>query len=321
MNRALYFNYIEERLSTLATRIESRGRINFLDLNNHSENFYSNFLNLLFGWQLANLNATKQNAEAIDLIDTVNKIILQVSATATKQKIEDALAKDLSSYTIFVFKFVSLCKDAKDLRTKTFVNPHGITFLPQSDIFDVPSILNSISALGIEDLKKIKVFIKDELGTEVDVVKLESNLATIINVLAKEDLSQEPEGYQIKSFEIERKITFNSLAKARSIVDDYKIHYGRVDKIYSEFNRQGVNKSLSVLGSIRAEYLKCSKATTGDDLFFKICELISEKILNSANFSPIPYEELELCVNILVVDAFIRCKIFENPEGYNHVVA
>jgi len=30
--------------------------------------------------------------------------------------------------------------------------------------------------------------------------------------------------------------------------------------------------------------------------------------------------ELELCINILIVDAFIRCKIFENPERYNYAI-
>ena len=37
---------------------------------------------------------------------------------------------------------------------------------------------------------------------------------------------------------------------------------------------------------------------------------------HSNNYAEIPYEELEICVEIIVVDAFIRCKIFENPEGY-----
>lgn len=45
---------------------------------------------------------------------------------------------------------------------------------------------------------------------------------------------------------------------------------------------------------------------------------IIERILNSANYQAIPYEELELCVYIIVVDAFIRCKIFRNPENYNY---
>jgi hypothetical protein len=48
---------------------------------------------VLFGWELQNLNVVQQNAAGIDLVDTTNKIIVQVSATATKQKIESALAK------------------------------------------------------------------------------------------------------------------------------------------------------------------------------------------------------------------------------------
>ena len=33
----------------------------------------------------------------------------------------------------------------------------------------------------------------------------------------------------------------------RAIIDDYTVHYGRVDKIYTEFDSQGNNKSSSVL--------------------------------------------------------------------------
>jgi hypothetical protein len=37
-------------------------------------------------------------------------------------------------------------------------------------------------------------------------------------------------------------------------------------------------------------------------------------IEESSNYRVLPFEELEMCVDILVVDAFMRCKIFENPE-------
>ena len=45
MNRTTYFNYIEEKLNINAVRIEARGKLNILDLNQHSENFYNDFLN------------------------------------------------------------------------------------------------------------------------------------------------------------------------------------------------------------------------------------------------------------------------------------
>ena len=37
MKRSEYFNYIEEKLNFLSYRIKSRGKINLLDLNIHSE--------------------------------------------------------------------------------------------------------------------------------------------------------------------------------------------------------------------------------------------------------------------------------------------
>ena len=61
---------------------------------------------------------------------------------------------------------------------------------------------------------------------------------------------------------------------------------------------------------------------TGDDLFQCISEKVCEEIRNSANFQPntMTIEEMTTCIDILIVDTFIRCKIFENPENYKYVV-
>lgn len=316
MNRSIYFNFIEEKLCTLATRIELRGKLNLLDLNLHSENFYLSFFNKLFGWELKNINAIKQNTEAIDLIDSANKIIVQVSSTATKQKINSALSKNLAKYSGYSFKFISISKDTNELRSKTYISPDGITFNPRTDIYDINSILDFILVLDINIQQQIYAFIKQELCTEVDMTKIDTNLASIINILAQEDWNKEIEHYMTSPFQIDRKIEFNKLGTAKVIISDYAIHHSRVNKIYTEFNANGVNKSTSVLSSIRNDYLKNKTVINDDDLFFKVIELVTEKIQRSTNYTQIPYDELELCVNILVVDAFVRCKIFENPEGY-----
>ena len=70
MNRSKYFDFIESKLSLLATRIEMRGGLNILNLHLHSENFYLHFFKVLFGWVLQNLNAVRQNVAGIDLVDT-----------------------------------------------------------------------------------------------------------------------------------------------------------------------------------------------------------------------------------------------------------
>jgi hypothetical protein len=292
-----------------------RGSLNILDLHAHSENFYLHFFNLLFGWKLQNLNAVRQNAAGVDLVDTTNKIIVQVSATATKQKIESALAKDLATYKGYSFKFISISKGSKDLRIKTFLNPHNLTFRPAEDIFDTPSLLSLINVMDIDRLKAVYEFLKKELKSEPDPEKVESNLTTIIKILSKEDWSHGALDLETVPYNIEAKILYNQLHKARVLIDDYKVHYPRIDKIYSDFDRQGANKSLSILNSIRALYLALGSVDSPDQCFFSIIETVIQKIQASANYTSMPDDELKLCVEILVVDAFIRCKIFKNPLG------
>lgn len=315
MNRAKYFEFIESKLGELAYRIEIRGGLNLLDLHLHSEDFYQHFINLLFDWKLTNLNAVQQNTPSIDLVDTANNIVVQVSATATKQKIESALAKDLSKYKDYSFKFVSISKDAEKLRTKAFTNPHSLRFLPAEDIFDIKFLLAFIKNMHVDKMKEVYEFLKKELKSEPDPEKVESNLTTIIKILSKEDWSQGALGFETVPYDIEKKISYNQLDKARVLIDEYKIHYRRIEKIYSDFDRQGANKSLSILNSIRAEYVALCSFNSPDQCFFSIIEKVIQKIRASANYTSIPEEELKLCVEIVVVDAFMRCKIFKNPLG------
>ena len=92
--------------------------------------------------------------------------------------------------------------------------------------------------------------------------------------------------------------------------------------MYREFDTQEVNKSLSVLNTIKNQYVRLAAVNkkSPDEIFFTIVDNLIEIIMNSKNYIEIPYEELEMCVSILVVDAFVKCKIFKNPEGYSHVI-
>jgi hypothetical protein len=319
MNRNLYFDYIEEKLAVLSQRILTKGKLNLLDIHGHSENFYLNFFNLLFNYKLINLNEQIYNVESIDLIDNENRIIIQVSATSTKGKVESALEKSiLMSYSGYSFHFISISRDASNLRKMSFKNPFSISFNPITDIHDISTILKDIAPRPVEEIKKIYLFIKDELGSDTDIVKLDSNLATIIGILAKEEWIDEGTPPNINSFEIERKIAFNEIDKAKEIIHEYCIYNPRVNAKYAEFDTRGVNKSKSVLATIRKEYLKV-KGKKADDVFYSVTDEVKKIVINSANFNRIPIDELDLCVDILVVDAFIRCKVFENPIGYSYV--
>lgn len=324
MNRTKYFNYIEEKLGTLAYRINLKGKLNILDLHNHSENFYVDLLNCIYGYDLSNANKIKQNVEAIDLIDTTNKYVLQVSATNTKTKVDGALSKPiLKKYSGYTFKFVSISKECSDLRKEAFTLPAGIAFNPKDDIIDNKTLTDYILMKSIDDQKRVYELVRKELGSELDLVKLDSNLAVIINVLSKDNFNAQVSTVT-NSFEIDRKIDFNTLSTTRKMIEDHSVYYTKVDKKYSDFDTLGANKSVSVLMAIHKCYVEAltnNPHASSDTIFLNVIESVSNKVIDSANFSEIPLDELELCVSILVVDAFIRCKIFKNPENYQYATA
>jgi hypothetical protein len=322
VNRERYFGYINDRLSALAVAIENGGKSNVLGLHSHAEDFYGHLLNELYGWDLRNLNESQHNAGAIDLISEPMKIVAQVSSTCTRAKIKSALSKGtIKRYAGYNFKFVSISKDASALRKADFGNVQHVVFDPSQDIYDIASILAHVKGLSPDRLKSVYDLIKKELGQETEATRLESNLAAVVNFLAKEDLSKNDQPITVNSFEIERKVAHNKLDGLSGVIDEFKVHHSRLDRIYAQFDASGANKSTAVLSAIGDEYQRNKKASRDVDLFYLVRDNVQRRVAESPNFDQIPAEELELCVNIIVVDAFIRCKIFENPENHTHAAA
>lgn len=318
MNRTIHFDTAENLLTHLRMRIESRNKLNCLEFNIHAEDFYVHFLNLLFGYSLININEFSQNVEGLDLLDKSNQVVLQVSSTATKKKINSSLNKDLAVYRGYRFIFVSISKNASHLRKNSYNNPHLLEFDPEKDIYDVTSLLNKILHLDVDSQEKIAEFLKKELATKFnEPAKTYTNIAEIINRLASEDLSFVSSTNTTVPFNINDKIIFNDLKRSALLIEDCKIYSSLIDGIYNTFDQLGKNKSLSVLKFIRNHYIKLSQDYTSDELFLKTKDALVESIQNSSNFDSIPLDELEFCVTIIVVDAFIRCQIFKNPNITN----
>lgn len=318
MNRSSYFNYIEEKLNFIVFRIKERGKLNILDLNIYAENFFAGLCNIIFDFELQNLNYINQNIEGIDLIDEKNKILIQVSSNCTKEKIENSLNKKIYlNYRDYSYKFILIGKEVnKSLKKYKFSNPYNIKFNPEEDICDINSLLKEILNLNIKKQIELFEFIKLELG-EINNMNIETNLAKVINILS-EKLEFNFSSPEIIDFAIEDKIKFNKLENVREFIDEYKIYYYKIDEIYNEFDKEGKNKSYSLLQSFKREYIKLKNAgKDSSTIFYEIINNAIETVLNSSNYDKIAFEELETCIYILVVDAFVRCKIFENPEGYD----
>lgn len=68
------------RFSLLSLITEELGRLHLLDINTVCEYFYKRLMNLLFGYNLTNINKVEMNAAGIDLIDQTAKIVIQISS-------------------------------------------------------------------------------------------------------------------------------------------------------------------------------------------------------------------------------------------------
>ena len=325
MNRDIYFSVIEERLTTLSVRVRRNSSLNLQNLNIHCENFYAQLFNLIFGYNFRNLNEDNQNIESVDLIDETNHILAQVSATVTKRKIEKTLNKEsLKQYSNYSFIFIFISdKDAKSLRKQTFTAPSGISFTPEQDIYDVSELLRKILTLDIDKMKDLNDFVRKELKSDIDLKKIDSDLVKLINILSRENLDETLYPVIALPFKIQEKIDFNGLGAIKTIIKENALFSKKLNDKYEEFDRLGVNKSHAILNVMRSTYQKLvvqHEDTT--ELFYKIIETIVDRIKSEmSEDNSLSQEELELYVQIIVVDAFMKCKIFKNPEEYKYVAS
>ena len=309
-----YISDISNALSSLATTLFVRGKLNLTDTHVMSEGFYEGLLNLMYDLNLHNTNSDQQNAEGIDLVDMDAKIIMQVTATCNKSKIDHALSELKPEYAGFHFIFVPVTiKDTKSQRAHQYNAPHNIVFDPKKDIYDIPFLVRELAYGKCADKAgSVADYIKKNLRfLMLDERRLSSGLEYMIRELSK-DGSEEP-SFDAKDFEIDAKISFNGLSYGEGIIRDYADLYPRVKRIYDEYAKQAQYKSMAVLQKFHSIYLTWKQTLRGDELFKKIeSEVVS--LVNVANLpKDFTQEELEMCADILIVHAFMECKIFEKP--------
>lgn len=190
--------------------------------------------------------------------------------------------------------------------------PHRVLFNPKTDILDIHFIADRIKGMtDIEKVATIAMYVRNNIRHDTpSSVQLTSGLNDIICLLAKDSLNEGD--FDTADFEIKAKISFNNLSiYAKDIIDQYKIYYVNVQDIYKEYARQGKTKSMAVLQKLHKIYISLKTQASGDALFMAIEKEIIKQIDHSNN--KLTEEQLEMFVDILMVHAFIECKIFEKP--------
>jgi hypothetical protein len=163
-----------------------------------------------------------------------------------------------------------------------------------------------------------------------------SSLVIVINRISSEDffdVGLEPS--ETDTFVIDQKITFNQVERFRPIIEEYRVYQGRLTRIYKEIEEQGSYRKELLLQNIRGFYLEAKGKIIGsdnsienirrhaDNLISSVQEKLLDVVLNKSNnlSDGVSLEAITVAVSVVVVDAFLRCKILEEPvydskQGY-----
>ncbi|MEQ3693613.1 MAG: ABC-three component system protein [Thalassolituus sp.] len=180
---------------------------------------------------------------------------------------------------------------------------------------------NDVDIYTVEKLKSMKIQHEDMQGNN-KIVRQPSMLTKAINSIADLDIDNIEENDSLIKYDIREKIDYNSLKSSSHVIQTYKIYQSKINTIYDELEDNGSIKKIRLLNNINSIYINISSKYVNDstdpidsirqnsdrifnEVFDELC-LLAEKADHWK-------DEIMFPVRLIIVDAFMRCKIFERP--------
>ena len=151
--------FINEKLAQLKTYIKLNSHINLNDICVISEDLFCKLLNAIFGYKLINANVLENNFKGIDLIDTNSKIVFQITADDSADKIQTTINKFQAKFNnSYKLQFI-IISDKKRFN-KVFNIEGGYAFDKRKDIL----FIEDFSQLSRKNLDEVYNIIENEEG-------------------------------------------------------------------------------------------------------------------------------------------------------------
>ncbi|EJN6954680.1 SMEK domain-containing protein [Aeromonas hydrophila] len=184
MKRVEYQKRIIKALSRLRAEVELNNCISLTDINHGAEDFYCGLLNLVYGYNLKNINIVEPNAAAIDLGDELKKIAIQVTSTSLLTKTKHTVDKFIEKGLYRKFDRLLILNIVK--KTNHAISEIGddsYRLDTKSDILDVEDLIKEIiSDPNILKLKSIVDFLDSELLSPIQK-RLPNEVLTILGII------------------------------------------------------------------------------------------------------------------------------------------
>ena len=146
-----------------------------------------------------------------------------------------------------------------------------------------------------------------------------------INGIAELEIDESNEDLDsLTPFNITEKIAHNSIKRNKSLIEEYGKYYTKVNFLYNELEKQGSFKKEKLLRNIKLLYVRTKgkyildgegKLKSVQENSDNIIEDIENSILENVDNKNSEKDDIAFAIPIIMVDAFMRCKILEKPIG------
>lgn len=160
-------------LNDFKTQVQAFSALGLLNINKHSENFMKRVLNLIYNYELENLNKGKSNYPGLDLGNSSEGIAFHITSTKKSEKIDDTLKTCLKFEHYKTFKSINifiLTNKQSSYTIKTITEPY-FSFSPEHNIKDFNDLFKDIEHLNPTTMEALHDYIKSELQPVIESIR------------------------------------------------------------------------------------------------------------------------------------------------------
>jgi len=181
---------------------------------------------------------------------------------------------------------------------------------------------NDVNVYTVDTLKEMKrIHESNYLNQRIN--NNPSMLKNAINAISNISLDGIDKSESLNAYNPKVKLSYNQVKANFSLIQEYKVYHERINILYDELEAQGSIKKEKLLYNIEQLYLKIKgKYVLDSEVPIEIIRQNSDNIINdifdelylrleNSNFFD---EDIILGIRLIMVDAFIRCKILEEPK-------
>ncbi|WP_163381376.1 SMEK domain-containing protein [Cyclobacterium sp. SYSU L10401] len=312
--RKTYIDRIIKLLGFIRNTVELSSSISLYDNNIFSENFYRDFLNLLFNYKLVNINIQEKNSAAIDLGDLENRIAIQVTSTrdllktrkTVKTFIKNGLHKNYD-------RLILLNIISKTDHTVTSVGDKNIFEIStKENIWDNSDLLRKINDLETPKIKTILDFLEKEIkiSNEYTIPNEIQTLNKLIELISYEEHISIGQGF-IEDPDPKGKIYTRFANYSDFLEEEYKENYSMYGKVLddvkqsTDMSQVKLRKLSSHLKVFSDNILKQENGNPREALSFLV-----EHYKDQLSTLGINYDIG--AIRFFLVDQLIACNVFPN---------